>query len=155
MTGREGGCFCGAVRYRVEGEPLDAAYCHCRMCQRTAGAPVVAWATWPRERFAWLGPEPRSLQSSAQGRRSFCGDCGTHLLFWTADAPALLDVNLATLDDPAAVRPGYHIWTASRIPWFETADTLPRYPDGGADDRTMRDHGQPAAHAVGGPGGPA
>lgn len=142
MTMRAGGCFCGAVRYQVEGDPLDAAYCHCRTCQRTTGAPVVAWATWPRERFSWLGAEPKTLHSSTTGQRSFCGDCGTQLLFWTADAPALFDVNLATLNDPAAVRPDYHIWTASRIPWFETADELPRYPDAGPDGRLMREHGQ-------------
>ena len=42
----DGGCLCGAVRYRLEGPPLHADYyCHCRMCQRAAGAPVVAWGT--------------------------------------------------------------------------------------------------------------
>lgn len=39
----EGGCRCGAIRYRITGEPLSAGFCHCRMCQRAAGAPVVAW----------------------------------------------------------------------------------------------------------------
>jgi hypothetical protein len=35
-----GGCLCGAVRFQVTTEPLDAYYCHCRMCQRTGGAPL-------------------------------------------------------------------------------------------------------------------
>ena len=143
----DGGCFCGAVRYRVEGAPLDAAYCHCRMCQRTTGAPVVAWGSWPRERFSWRGSEPRILRSSEQAVRRFCGECGTQVLFWTADAPALVDVNLATLDDPARIRPEYHIWTASRIPWFETADTLPRHTDAGADARFMREQGRREEHS--------
>jgi hypothetical protein len=144
MTMLEGGCFCGAVRYRVEGEPVDAGYCHCRMCQRSAGAPVLAWGTWRQERFAWLTPEPRTCRSSAHGQRRFCGACGTQLLFWTSEAPALVDVNLATLDDPAAVRPQHHGWTDSRIPWFDTRDALPRYPDGGEDERTMQRHGSGA-----------
>ena len=42
MTMREGGCYCGAIRYRIEGEPLHVNYCHCRMCQRLSGAPVVS-----------------------------------------------------------------------------------------------------------------
>ncbi len=142
----DGGCFCGVVRYRVEGAPLDAAYCHCRMCQQTTGAPVVAWGSWPRERFSWRGSEPKVLRSSEQAVRRFCGECGTQVLFWTADAPALVDVNLATLDDPARIRPEYHIWTASRIPWFETADTLPRHADAGADARLMRERGQREEH---------
>ena len=41
----EGGCLCGAVRYRISAEPIDAGYCHCRMCQRSTGAPVVSWLT--------------------------------------------------------------------------------------------------------------
>lgn len=45
----EGGCLCGAVRYRITGEPKSVGYCHCRMCQRAAGAPVVAWATVPAD----------------------------------------------------------------------------------------------------------
>lgn len=142
----DGGCFCGAVRYRVEGAPLDAAYCHCRMCQRTTGAPVVAWGSWPRERFSWRGSEPRVLRSSEQAVRRFCAECGTQVLFWTAGAPALVDVNLATLDDPARIRPEYHIWTASRIPWFETADTLPRHADAGADGQLMRERGRREEH---------
>ena len=128
-----GGCFCGAVRYRVEGPPLDAGYCHCRMCQRASGAPAVAWGTWNLDRFAWQGSEPATLVSSATGRRRFCAACGTHLLFWTALEPEVADVALATLDRPELVPPEYHVWTASRIAWFDTADTLPRFPDAGID----------------------
>jgi hypothetical protein len=135
---REGGCFCGAVRYRVEGAPIDAAYCHCRICQRTTGAPAVPWASWPVERFSWAGPEPRTLESSAAGRRRFCGECGTQILFWTEAEPKLLDVNLVTLNRPEAVAPQYQIWTESRIPWFDTIDSLPRYLDQCIDDREHR-----------------
>ena len=133
-----GGCFCGAVRYRVADEPIDAGYCHCRMCQRSVGAPVVAWGSWPEAAFAWLAAEPATLVSSTTGRRRFCGACGTQILFWTADEPALVDLNLATLDDPAAIVPTYHIWTATRIAWFETADDLPRYRDAGPDTAEHR-----------------
>ena len=135
---RTGGCFCGAVRYRVEGEPIDAGYCHCRMCQRTTGAPVVAWGSWDAAGFGWLTAEPMILPSSAQGQRRFCGACGTHILFWTAAEPEIVDINLVTLDHPGQVAPQYHIWTDSRIPWFDTADQLPRYRDRGIDSREHR-----------------
>jgi hypothetical protein len=126
----EGGCFCGAVRYRLDGEPVDAGYCHCRMCRRAAGAPVLAWGIWPAAAFRGLVGEPAVLRSSARGERGFCGRCGTHLLFRDPEDPEFVEANLATLDDPAAVRPRRHIWTASRIPWFELADDLPRCPEG-------------------------
>ena len=134
-TDREGGCFCGAVRYRVEGEPREAGYCHCRMCQRSVGAPAVAWGTWEAGQFRWLNGEPRTLQSSAEGQRRFCGDCGTQLLFWAANDPDVVDVNLVTLDQPEAVEPRHHGWTDSKIAWFDTTDTHPRFSDGAIQER--------------------
>jgi hypothetical protein len=125
----EGGCMCGAVRYQVEGPPLRADFCHCRMCQRAAGAPVVAWGTWSMDRFSWLQGEPRSFVSSAKGTRSFCPSCGTPLVFVDPTGPAQADVTLASLDDPAVYQPGCHAWVTSRIPWLEIGDRLPRHAD--------------------------
>lgn len=45
----KGQCHCGAIRYEVSGEPVYHALCHCRDCRRSAGAPMVAWALFPRE----------------------------------------------------------------------------------------------------------
>jgi hypothetical protein len=121
----EGGCLCGAVRYRISAEPRSADYCHCRMCRRASGAPVVARLTVANAAFAWIEGGPAVYRSSAEAERIFCPGCGTQLAL--RDEPDYLDVTLASLDDPEAVRPRYHIWTMSRIAWFETADNLPRY----------------------------
>jgi hypothetical protein len=123
----EGGCLCGAVRYRVGGPPLHADRCHCRTCQRAAGAAVVAWGTWPAERFAWTRGEPGTFASSARGERSFCPTCGTPLAFVDPGDRTSVDVTLASLDDPAAFPPGCHAWTASRVPWQAIGDGLPRH----------------------------
>ena len=123
----DGGCFCGAIRYRLDGPPLDAGYCHCRMCQRAVGAPVVAWGTWPVERLTWLTGDVRSYASSARGQRSFCPSCGTSLTFVDPGEAGLVDVTLASLDDPEAFAPDHHIWTSSRIRWLDIDDDLPRH----------------------------
>jgi hypothetical protein len=123
----EGGCLCGAIRYRISAEPRSADYCHCRMCRRAAGAPVVARLTVANAGFAWIEGELAVYRSSAEAERLFCPACGTQLAL--RDEPDYLDVTLASLDDPEAVRPRYHIWTMSRIAWFELADHLPRYPE--------------------------
>lgn len=47
-----------------------------------------------------------------------------------------LDFTLASLDDPARLVPAYHIWTKSRIPWFDTRDEAPRHLDSGPDTWT-------------------
>ena len=121
-----GGCLCGATRYQISAKPRSADYCHCSMCRRAAGAPVVARLTVANEAFAWTTGEPEVYRSSATAERLFCPKCGTQLAL--RDEPDYLDVTLASLDTPEAVRPSYHIWTASRIGWFDTADDLPRYP---------------------------
>jgi hypothetical protein len=127
VSGVEGGCFCGAVRYRVEESPVESDYCHCRMCQRAAGAPVVAWGTWPADRFTWTRGKPGTFASSPRGERSFCPTCGTSLTFVDPTDPGRIDVTLATLDDPAVFPPRRHMWTMSRLPWHEIADDLPRH----------------------------
>ncbi len=129
----EGGCLCGGVRYRISAAPHDAGYCHCRMCQRASGAPVVAWLTMASDGFAWISGEPAVYRSSAGAERLFCGACGTQMVMRTFAEPDLVDVTLASLDDPEAVRPDHHIWTASRIAWFDTSDDLPRHPGPGSD----------------------
>jgi len=124
----EGGCLCGAVRYRVGG-PVDASgYCHCRTCQRQSGAPTVAWFGVAPAQLAYLKGTPKKYRASDRAAREFCGDCGTFLLFREDDPAAPLGINTATLDEPARVPPNCHIWYDSRIPWFETADEFRRYP---------------------------
>ncbi|HEY1259343.1 MAG TPA: GFA family protein [Stellaceae bacterium] len=123
-----GGCLCGAVRYRIDAPPVEALYCHCRMCRHAHGAPVVAWLTVPADAFVVTAGAPVAYHSSARAVRHFCGICGTPLTWRAADNPQLVDVGIASLDVPEAVAPALHIWVESRIAWFETADDLPRYP---------------------------
>lgn len=114
----EGGCLCGSVRYRITGEPQSAGYCHCRMCQRAAGAPVVAWVAFRRDDFRFVKGEPEAFRASSRAVRHFCGDCGTALTFeYSADTDTV-DVTIASLDDPNATEPVYQIWTSSRLPWL-------------------------------------
>jgi hypothetical protein len=128
----EGGCLCGAIRYRVEGEVEESAYCHCRTCQRQSGAPVVAWFAVPPANLRYTKGAPKTYRASSRASREFCGDCGTYLLFREDDPTASLGVNTATLDEPARVPPAFHIWHESHIAWFDTNDSFPRFPRGKA-----------------------
>jgi hypothetical protein len=139
-TGREGGCACGAIRYELASEPFDAGYCHCRICQLTGGSPVMAFATVARDDLVLRQGTLAVRQSSEFGERWSCRECGTPIAMLVTHQPATVDFTIATLDDPGAVVPGFHIWTQSRIDWFETADHLDRHqrfrPDTiGLDDR--------------------
>jgi hypothetical protein len=124
-----GGCACGAVRYEVRSPPFDAGWCHCRICQLNSGAPAMAFASAPVGDFALIAGEDlvRRFRSSDFGHRLFCGACGTPILMRVDHQPETVDFSIATLDEPDAVAPGFHIFHASRIAWFETSDDLPRH----------------------------
>ena len=111
-----GGCHCGAIRYQAEGEALNHALCHCTDCRRHAGAPMVGWTMYRRERVTVTKGTPKVYASSQDGRRYFCADCGTGL-FFSNDAvlPGLLDIQSATYDDPDAVPAQVHIQVAERL----------------------------------------
>lgn len=123
----EGGCLCGQFRYRVTAASLDGSYCHCRMCQRSAGAPLQASAEFPAEAFEVIAGSLKTYRSSARAQRRFCPDCGSQILFEPAENRSWVSINVATLDRPEALPPRKHIWRESRLPWFETTDDLPRY----------------------------
>ena len=127
MATHEGGCLCGKVRFKVtEAAAVDSGYCHCRMCQRNTGAPVVAWTTFPAASFSWTAGSPATYASSHEARRQFCADCGSYIVF-LRDGSADVSVNTASLDGPAAFPPRMHIFYESRIPWFRTDDALPQH----------------------------
>ena len=123
----EGGCLCGRVRYRVSLAPIDSGYCHCRMCQKSSGAPLQATAEIPVAGFAFIQGEAKAYRSSAEAVRHFCPHCGSQLTFRMAEKPAYVSINTPTLDRPEALPPRMHIWRESRIPWFEVKDDLPRH----------------------------
>ena len=125
MSVHEGGCLCGQVRFRVTAAALDSGYCHCRMCQRNSGAPVVAWATFPATGFEWIAGKAAEYPSSTHATRRFCASCGSYLVFASTNSPEEISVNTASFDTPEAFPPRKHIFVESRIPWFHTADDLP------------------------------
>jgi hypothetical protein len=131
MNNHDGGCLCGALRFRVTAAMLDSGYCHCRMCQQNSGAPVVAWVTFPAASFSWVAGEPGTYASSARAKRRFCATCGSYLVFASTDSPDEVSVNTASFDTPDAFPPRKHIFVGSRISWFQTADHLPRHHDHG------------------------
>ena len=125
-----GGCFCGAIRYRISGAVLDVAHCHCGICRRTSGAPFVTWATVPSGSFAITSGAPAELRSTPRARRGFCGACGTALTFQRTDESAWIDVTVGSLDAPEGLVPARHIWTANQLAWLHIDDDLPRHPEG-------------------------
>ena len=131
---REGGCFCGKVRFGVDGEPLGSAICHCESCRRASGAQSVAWLTFPFEEFLFVSGDPREYRSSPGVSRTFCESCGTSLTYRRDEEPDSIDVTTASLDQPGEFPPTRHIWLEDKVAWESVNDSLPRFERGGSPD---------------------
>ena len=126
---REGGCQCGAIRYRAAGEPLLAALCHCSSCRRASAAPTTAWAMFPQAQVTFTRGEPTTYASSAEARRGFCSRCGTQVCFTASFLPGPIDMTIGSFDAPETLPPTMHYWDSKRLPWMRFADDLQRYPE--------------------------
>jgi hypothetical protein len=123
----QGGCLCGAVRYRASGLVTNSTLCHCGSCRRSAGAPAVAWVTFPAASFVFERGAPAAFRSSPPVVRTRCGSCGTPLTYRHERFADEIDVTTASLDDPAAFPPADHTWWSERVPWLRWDDALPRF----------------------------
>lgn len=121
-----GGCLCGAVRYRAEGEPLNVRACHCRKCQKATGGVFYARAQFPRGAVSIEG-ETQSYAASARIERVFCPTCGTTLFSRAIDGRETIGVSLPTLDDQTALSPSEHIFIDDKAPWLMLCDELPQH----------------------------
>ena len=101
----EGGCYCGAVRYKAEGDVLFKGQCHCRECQYISGGSPNVLMAMPEASFKYTKGTAKAFQRSdldTPATREFCPDCGTHLLSRAPGVPGAVMLKVGTLDDPKA-----------------------------------------------------
>jgi hypothetical protein len=124
-----GGCLCGNVRYEAEVFLKSGYYCHCRICQKSTGQPAEITVPIKAGSLTFVKSEPKYYVSSDYGRRGFCEDCGSRLV-WKAMDPDndwLTNVTVGSLDNPAEVRPSNHIYVGTQLPWYQIDEALPKY----------------------------
>ncbi len=127
----QGGCACGAVRYRLESNPMFVHCCHCRDCQRQTGGAFVINALIETGRITLLAgaPQPTTVPTDSGGPHDIyrCGKCQTALWSDYGRRPALRFVRVGTLDDPGALAPDVHIFTRSKLAWVGLPDDTPAF----------------------------
>jgi hypothetical protein len=129
----EGGCQCGSVRYRYQGEVLNLFVCHCTECQKQSGS-ACAMGLWIySDRLVRLSGElrcwSRKLASGQDMVCEFCDRCGTRV-YHTSDsnrAAGIISIKPGTLDDTSWLRPAAHIWTTRAQPWVQFAAEAKRH----------------------------
>ena len=126
----EGGCSCGAVRYRVTGTPLFVHCCHCTWCQRETGSAFALNAMIESSHVETLTGTPETVDTpsaSGKGQKIVrCPQC--RVAVWShygASGTAISFVRVGTLDDQSVMAPDVHIYTSTRRPWVHLGDGAP------------------------------
>ncbi|MFT4179846.1 MAG: GFA family protein [Thermomonas sp.] len=122
----EGGCSCGAARYRMLAAPIVVHACHCSWCQRETGSAFVLNAMVERDRLQLL-VDPAALElvatpsASGKGQRIIrCGTCKVALWsHYPGGGSAIAFVRVGTLDTPNAAPPDIHIYTSTKQAWLQ------------------------------------
>lgn len=131
----DGGCACGAVRYRMAGAPMFVHACHCLDCQRLSGGAFAINALIEADRVTLLqGDVERTQVPTPSGRGQAimrCTQCKVAL--WSTYGGGAMDairfLRVGTLDDPHAITPDIHIYTRSKVPWLELPPGARAVPD--------------------------
>ena len=127
---REGGCACGAVRYRLASEPLFVHCCHCLNCQRQTGSAFAVNVLIEADRVEVLSGEPQAVdvpRDDGSAQRIFrCPECRV-AVYSNYSRPEVHFVRGGTLDDPSSVAPHVHIYTRSKLPWVLLPEGVPAF----------------------------
>ena len=129
---REGGCSCGAVRYRLTSEPMFVHCCHCLNCQRQTGSAFVINLLIEAARVEVLSGDPQPVEvprdDGSQQRIFRCPDCQV-AVFSEYGRSEVRFVRAGTLDDPSGVEPDVHIYTRSKVKWVTLSEAAPAFED--------------------------
>ncbi len=127
----EGGCVCGAVRYRLGEDPLELHVCHCTDCQTLSGSAfgMTMPVQWRSLELLKGDPQLLSFETAAgrAKRHRQCRDCGCCLWGEIDGLPEVVALQAGTLDDASWLEPIAHIWTSSAQPWIEIPTNGRRY----------------------------
>ena len=132
LKGETGGCLCGEVRYRLEGELVWAGYCHCESCRRFTGSVVTNWLGVHDDCVVFTAGEP-AYYTNGVTSRGFCRDCGSSLTCVVDRFPGYFQLHVGSLDNPLVAAPLAHVHYGEKIDWFEVSDDLPRFNASAAD----------------------
>jgi hypothetical protein len=127
----EGGCYCGAVRYRATGDPAFKGQCHCRECQYISGGQPNMALGMPESGFAYTKGAPKAFRRSDLDNpvtREFCGECGTHILSKAPSLPGTVLLKVGTLDDPSVFgQPQMVIYTIDAQSFHHVPEGVPTF----------------------------
>ncbi len=124
-----GGCFCGDVEYRIDGELSNARSCHCSRCRKAFSGAGSAYAEVVPGAFTWVrGEDQLSHYTSEAGwGLCFCRHCGTTLC--GEFQGQVHGVTLGSVNEDPGVEIGVHLFVGSKAPWDHIGGTAPQFEE--------------------------
>lgn len=126
-----GACACGAVTVKTDADPMMAGHCQCSKCQTLAGAGHSTFAAFPEPAVTVSGPLTSWTYIADSGHtatRNRCTTCGTQMTSGTTGMPAVVALNLTTLQDPNAIKPAMVFFHDKALAWDTLDPALPTFP---------------------------
>lgn len=125
----EGSCFCGAVRYEVKGPIGPMSNCFCTDCRRSHAAPFSTFIDALKANFRFVKGEDQlnTYLAESGAKRSFCRNCGSILICFNDANAKIMEITAATLVTPTDLKPEFHIFVRSKVPWYEIRDDHPQH----------------------------
>ena len=125
MTGH---CYCGAVRFEVEGPSLWIGHCHCESCRRATGSVMATFAGFRPAQVVFTGTLPNRYTTDDGVTRSFCGQCGSPVSYELAARDDEIHLHLGLFDDLEPLRPADHSFLEEKVSWLRADEHLPASP---------------------------
>ncbi|WP_159587900.1 GFA family protein [Chelativorans xinjiangense] len=123
---REGGCLCGAVRFRTHGSLRCVVYCHCSQCRKQSGH-IYAATDVDNARLEIAGAGNLAWYAASDfARRGFCKTCGS-VLFWKRNGADVTSIMAGSFERPSGLKAEAHIFVADKGDYYEITDGLPQY----------------------------
>ena len=125
-----GGCYCGELRYEVEGEPVMAFQCHCRECQYYSGGGANYSLGMPMAGLQYTNGNPREFTRTdleTPATRVFCGTCGTAIASYYPGPPHAVFLKVGSFDDPGIFEPAMAVFTCDKQSFHHIPDKLPAF----------------------------
>ena len=125
-----GGCFCGAVTYKVDKPLRDARSCHCSRCRKAFSAQASAYAEVESGAFQWLSGQDllTSFESKQGFGLQFCSRCGSTLCgTYGGDVHG---VTLGCVNGDPKIEIGHHIFVGSKATWEVLPQGVTMYEEG-------------------------
>ena len=120
-----GHCYCGAIKFEIDGRSDWVGHCHCESCRRASGSVMTTFAGFNHDQVTFTGKQPNQFDSGDGVTRSFCGTCGSPIAYQNKQHPQSIHLQLGVFDDLEALAPQDHSFRNEKPSWLHADEDLP------------------------------